>query len=300
MSKKIVICPSFASAHFIKCHIPNLLEVIEPDSIIYKEGLFPRGPENKGHVDINEFREKYCDENFMSAGFDFNELRLLLSQYPNLKLHKIDYPADATADQCFLQCMSSFGIDGDSFSPIQPEVGDIIFPLEPDAFHHENDKDKIQEAISKLKPGEGLQTKWVDFLETQYYTEAINIEQPKWRRFCYCFDNMENYLSAINGFMSQSYPKLKKTTEFITYHYPWFVYDKYKSLRYELIHRSDPQYWKDFETGLREIRRESEDNVLLDGSLIVIRPSRRDAGRYAKFIDIDHPAAIKEHPNYVK
>ena len=33
---------------------------------------------------------------------------------------------------------------------------------------------------------------------------------------------------------------------------------------------------------------------------ITIRPSRQDAGRYAQFIDVEHPEAIKNHPNYVR
>ena len=191
--------------------------------------------------------------------------------------------------------------------------GDIIFPIEPDAFIYEGDMDIINEEISKLKPGEGIQCRWVDFLETQYYTEAINLEQPKYRRFCYCFNNIKNYKKAMDGFMSQSYPKLKKTESFFVRHYPWFVYDKWKELRYDLIYRSDPQYWKNFEKGLQEIRNVKVWDRInhVDGSItdirnrdiperITIRPSRQDAGRYAQFIDVEHPEAIKNHPNYVR
>ncbi len=311
MSRKIVICPSFASSHFIECHIQNMIDVIDPDVIIYNEGLFSQGPENKGHVDSEEFREKYIlDPKGSNVGFDFRESVRIVMDYnrpiqlttDNIVIQSIKY-IDDDVNKCALNAMSSMPKRFGEF-----EVEDIIFPLEPDAFLLESDKKVIQEEISKLLPGEGLKCLWMDFLETQYYTEAINLEQPKHRRFCYCFDNMENYKKAMDGFMSQSYPKLKFTDKFFIRHYPWFVYDKWKELRYDLIYRSDPQYWKDFENGLQQIRRESR--RIVNGAAfkinhdplrerIIIRPSRQDAGRYAQFIDIEHPAAIKNHPNYV-
>lgn len=316
MSRKIVIVPSFASSHFLKCWIPNMLEVIEPDIIIVNEGLFPNGPENKGHVDSDEFKRKYYYPNTTPTnmvGFDWDETVHTYYElvnpgiYSKSRLMGIEYN-HADANKCFLECITYFGFD--------PTPGDLIFPLEPDAFVYEGDKEIINEEISKLKPGEGLQCKWVDFLETQYYTEAINLEQPKYRRFCYCFDSMKNYKRAMDGFMSQSYPRLKKTESFFIRHYPWFVYDKWKELRYDLIHRNDPQYWKDFENGLQEIRNKSKYfNNLIKGipvgetiqyymafrdDSVLIRSSRQDEGKWAKFIDIKHPKHIKEHPNFIK
>ena len=48
MSKKIVIMPCFGEGHLIDLQIQNLINTINPTHIIYNEGLFPRGPENKG------------------------------------------------------------------------------------------------------------------------------------------------------------------------------------------------------------------------------------------------------------
>lgn len=316
MSRKIVIIPLFASAHFLKCWIPNVIDVIDPDVIIINEGLMPNGPENKTQID-DEFRKKWCYKN-TNAGFDWEETREIVTgnywgKRPLIICGIVDYDA-ADANQCFLDAISTFPAN-EYWSTI-PEVGDVILPLEPDAFHHEMDKDKIAELVSQLKPGEGIQTRWTDFLETQYYTEGINVSKPKYRRFAYCFDNMENYKAAMSGFMSQNYPRLRKVDDFITYHYCWFQPEPYKQLRYELIYRSNPQYWKDFDAGLREIRDMSEQLVndyksgdidilhprsLLAGNRdITIRPSRTDEGRYAKFIDIDHPKHIRSHPNFVK
>ena len=304
MSRKIVIIPSFASSHFLKCWIPNVIESINPDVIIINEGLFPNGPENKGHID-QAFREKWCYKD-TNAGFDYDDTLEIVSNWtidryngnekvPHIECRIINYD-DPDVNNCFVKAITMPEIFG---------VGDVIFPLEPDAFHREVNNKKIQDAIDRLDIGQGIQTKWVDFLETQYYTEAINLVQPKYRRFAYRFDNMENYKSAMSGFMSQNYSRLQKCDDFITYHYPWFVYDKWKELRYELIHRSDPQYWKDFDDGLQEIRQSSKwindfGKVMDYQDKIVIRPSRQDEGRYAKFIDIEHPEAIKNHPNFIK
>lgn len=68
--RKIIIIPSFASSHLLKCSIPNWIDVLEPDIIVINEGLFPEGPENKGHID-DEFRKKWCYKD-TNAGFDFD------------------------------------------------------------------------------------------------------------------------------------------------------------------------------------------------------------------------------------
>ena len=300
--KKIIIIPEFASAHFLKCSLLNWIDVIEPDIIIINSGIFPGGIENKKAID-QEFRSKWCYQD-TNAGFDYEETlnftsKLLNERYsgnrkiPHIECRLIPYD-DLDVNKCFLKAISN---------PLDAIVspGDIVFPFEPDVLFHENDKKAIHQLISELTPGNGLQCVWKDFLETQYYVEGINEINPKWRRFCYCFDNMNNYLSAMDGFMSQNYSKLKKTDKFMGYHYPWFVSGKYKQLRYELIYRSDPTYWKRFDEGLQEIREYSQrithPNFMPS---VEIRPSRQDESRWAKFIDIPHPEAIKAHPNFVK
>lgn len=308
--RKIVIAPTFASFHFLKHWIPNIINTLDPDIIILNEGLFPQGPENKGHVDSPEFKDKWLNEN---AGFDWNETLDFIKngwktlEYPNLskkvsiRLHSMEY-TDIDANKCFLEAIRYTTTD----NPFNFDLthGDIIFPLEPDAFLLESDKDIINEMISKLEPGEGVSCKWMDFLETQYYTEAINLTQPKYRRFCYCYDNMDNYLKAMDGFMTQNYPLLKKTEDFFIRHYCWFQPEPYKQLRFDLIYRSNPEYWEDFDAGLMVIRSRSE--MYHETGMIPefafrteIRPSRNDEGRWAEFIDIEHPEAIKNHPNYV-
>ena len=284
--KKIIILPSFASSHLLKCSIPNWIDVIEPDIIIINEGLFPEGPENKGHIDA-EFRKKWCYKD-TNAGFDFDETldfvtKLTIERYngnkkiPHIECRIINYKSQ-DVNKCFLEAIS------------MPEIfseGYIIFPLEPDVLFHEDDKEIIQEEISKLTPSQGLKCVWRDFLETQYYC-----------------DNFQNYKTAMDGFMTQNYPMLEYTNKFWLRHYPWFVSGKWKELRYELIYRKDPKYWQDFENGLQNICNESnyigKHWTYVPKDKILIRPSRQDEARWAKLIAIDHPTHIQEHPNFVK
>ena len=272
-----------------------------------------RDRENKGHID-DEFRKKWCySDDYQNVGFDWVDTisvcsYMCRSYNRNTIILKDIVHTESDANKCFLTAISN-GLDG------LVDVGDIIFPLEPDAFLLETDKEIIAEEISKLKPGDGLSCMWRDFLGTQYYCEAINEQNPKIRRFCYCFDTMEGYKEAMNGFMTQSYPKLKYTDKFWIRHYPWFVSGLWKELRYELIWRKDPQYWQDFERGLNEIENWSTEyvddqnceqpdyergEILEMPDKILVRPSRQDEGRYAKFIDIEHPTAIYNHENFVK
>lgn len=306
--RKIIIIPSFASSHLLKCSIPNWIDVIEPDIIIINEGLFPIGPENKGHID-EEFRMKWCENEFLIGGFDFVETLKIIQNCNcdnRIVVAGIMSIESLDANSCFLKAISTFP-DNEHFS-CEPEVGDIIFPLEPDVLFHQDDKEKIQSLISKLKPGEGIQCVWKDFLQTQFYVEKINESNPKWRRFCYCFDTMKNYRSAMDAFMTQNYSKLKKIDEFIAFHYPWFVSGKWKELRYELIYRADPAYWKNFDIGLEWIKKFSDIFVTRqklglkyeEPDPIMIRPSRHDEARWAKFIEIDHPKHIQPHENFIK
>lgn len=303
--KKIIILPSFASSHLLKCSIPNWIDVIEPDIIIINEGLFPEGPENKGHID-DEFRKKWCLKN-SNSGFDFNEtinfvIELIKekgagnNKIPYIEVREIRY-TDLDVNNCFLKAIS------DPLNSLV-SIGDIVMPLEPDVLFHQDDKDKIQEHLSRLTAGNGIQCVWKDFLETQFYTEMINEVSPKWRRFAYCFDTMQNYRSAMDAFMTQNYTHLKKVHDFFGFHYPWFCPEPWKQLRYELIYRKDPKYWQDFEEGLQNIRNESnyigKHWTYVPKDKILIRPSRQDEARWATFMNVSHPDAIQNHENYCK
>ena len=87
MSKKIVIVPTFAESHLIKCQIPNIIDTINPDYIVYQEGLFPNGTEGYKTFDSN-WLDKYTMDG--KRGWDWLELSNIIDdaqqKYPNTKI----------------------------------------------------------------------------------------------------------------------------------------------------------------------------------------------------------------------
>ena len=74
MNKRIVIIPVFCDTHFIKYQIPNIIDTINPDVIIYNEGMFPVGPESCTAVN-DKFLKKYTLNGGGKRGFDYLELK---------------------------------------------------------------------------------------------------------------------------------------------------------------------------------------------------------------------------------
>ena len=300
-NKKIVIIPNFAESHFIKLQIQNLIDTIDPNIIVYNEGLFPKGPENKLNL-TEEFKQKYCYKN-TNLGFDTLETQSVIKKYQDKYPDKIiihnemKYSEDMGAPEAYTLAVSNFDELG-----IEVNQGDYIFPLEPDVFHHEDDKEEIQGYLNQIQPNQGFTSLWYDFLETQYYIERHHHPEfggnLRGRKVCVRFGDMEFYKSIVSQFMTQDYSMLFPT-ELKTYHYNWFRPEKYKQLRFDQIVRTEPNYWDDFEVGLKEIRRNE------GKQLIVLRPSRRgivgDIGltEHAARVNLKQPKHIKEHPNFL-
>lgn len=295
---KIVMITSFAEFHLLECLIPNIIEIITPNKIIISEGKMPIGPENKGFHNVNEFNQNWTFEGNGIVGFDWLKTKSLEEKYKGLvEVREMNYDSNLTATQCYIQ----------SITLEEFEVGDKIYCFESDSFLYEGDIEKINQEVENLNVGEGLTIKYVDFLESQFYTENINIQTPKYRRFVYKFDNINNFQRKMGeGYLTQNYSELKRVESFFMRHYCWFRPNKYKQLRYDLIKRND-QYWKDFESGLQQIKNVSKAYLVndvtkwhFDDHKILIRPSRTDEARWASFIDIPHPKHIQSHPNFVK
>ena len=294
MSKKIVIMPVFCDTHLIKFQISNIIETINPDYIIYNEGLFPRGPEGSTNI-TEDFISKYTLDNH--RGFDFLELEEIIykaqKDYPHINfiLNKMDYDENITsASQNATIAYSNFNDLG-----VDVNEGDYIFPLEGDVFHHESSTDEIVGYMKQLKPNQGFKSTWIDFIETQFYTEKVNWEPAggkyKQRKICICYGDMEFYKDVVLNFESQNYPMLYPT-DLITYHYAWWRPDKYKQLRFDQLNRANG-YWNNWNNGLKEIRNNPKNDV-------VIRPHLNDNElmKYATYVEFDQPKHIKEHPNY--
>ena len=176
---------------------------------------------------------------------------------------------------------------------IEINEGDIIFPLEGDVFFHENDIVLLNEYLEKLKPNEGLQAPYVDFMENQYYVEAaaLNNNTIHYRRIAIKFGTWDYYKSIVINFMSQQYP-LTMFPKYI-FHYAWWRPGKYKQLRVSQLKR-DMEYHNNFLAGL-ELAAQCKD------ASIVVRPNKpeSDPARYICKIDIQHPKEIINHPNYI-
>jgi hypothetical protein len=299
MSKRIVIIPNFGESHFIKYQIPNLVDTLNPDIVIYNEGLFPKGPESKTNIN-NDFKEKYCYQN-TNLAWDTLETQLLIkdasTKYPNTKwiYNEMKFPKDMSASEAYTYAVSNWDELG-----IQAEIGDYIFPYEPDIFHLESDKDNITYLLDQLKPNQGFTSVWLDFLETQNYIETINnpfIGRSRGRKIALQFGGLDFYKQVVGQFENQNYNMLY-SSDLMTYHYNWFRFDKNKQLRYDQIVR-EKKYWEDFETGLKEIKFNTINKINKD---VIMRPSKQenDPMKYASYIDIQQPKAIQNHPNFIK
>jgi len=176
-NKKIVITPIFCDTHLVRFQIPNIIETIDPDVIVYNEGMFPMGPESSTKVG-QEFIKKYTWEGRGNRGFDILELREIVKKaqkkYPTVKiiLNEINYPKNETsASKCYTYACSNFEEIGISVNP-----GDYVFPFEGDVFHHEGSKENISKNLATLDFNEGFKSNWIDFVENQYYVEKYSVE----------------------------------------------------------------------------------------------------------------------------
>lgn len=301
-NKKIVIIPTFCDSHLIQYQIDNLIDTINPEYIVYNEGIFPRGPESNTNVNENFLKTYTLDG---KRGFDFNGLEEIIEskqkQYPqtNIILNKMNYPPDMwDAPSCATYACTNFNEVG-----IDIKEGDYIFPLEGDVFHHQDSKEEIEGYLSQLKPNTGFRSIWLDFMETQFYVEKKTTpplynggEGGRQRKVCVRFGGMEFLKGVLSNFMTQQYLMLYPT-DLITYHYPWWKPGKFKELRYALINR-EKQYWEYFEKSLQTIKN-NKNQIKED---IILRPNLPDnrQTKYASYIEIEHPHHIKNHPNYIK
>jgi hypothetical protein len=296
MSKKIVIMPVFCDTHLIKFQIDNIVETINPDYIIYNEGLFPKGPESSTNIN-NDFISKYTLDGH--RGFDFAELEEVIhngkKKYPNINfiLNKMNYEDNVTsASHNAMTAYSNFKDLG-----VDVKEGDFIFPFEGDVFHHESSVNEIEGYMKQLKPNTGFKSIWIDFIETQFYTEKNNWQpvggNPKQRKICICYGDLEFYKDVVLNFESQNYPMLFPT-DLITYHYAWWRPDKYKQLRFDQLNRHSG-YWNNWDKGLSEIRNNTKNDVAirphLDGNQLM---------RYATYVEFDQPKHVKDHSNFLK
>lgn len=297
MSKKIVIVPVFCETHLIKLQIDNIFNTIDPDILVYNEGMFPNGPESSTNMD--GFIEKYTLNGNGKRGFDYPELQEVIfeaqKKYSDKKiiLNEISYDeSEKSATKHYTYACTNF-----KELNLDVEVGDYLFPYEGDVFHLEKNKNLFEDYIKQLKPDQGFKSIWIDFVQNQYYAELSTLkpffknENGKTRKICIKYGTMDFYKSILNSFESRIYSNLYPT-DLITYHYAWFRKNKYLDLRFDQLNRPD-YYWKFFKEGLSNIDQ-------FKFAKICVRPDQKTTHRYVHAINFEHPEAIKSHDNYIK
>lgn len=295
--KKIMMIPVFCESHLIKYQIDNLMETINPDIIVYNEGMFPHGPES--NTDMRGFLEKYTLQGKGLRGFDFPELQEIIfesqKKYKDKKiiLNKMSYDFDQqSATQHYIKACTNF-----KELNIEVNQGDVLFPFEGDVFHHESEKENIQSIINNLEPDTGFKSTWIDFITNQYYADMCTLkpffknQKGRYRKIGVKFGTMDFYKNVLQNFESQKYNFLKDV-DLITYHYAWFRPNKYLNLRFDQLNRH-PDYWRHFNIALSK----TSECIY---SQILARPSLTGTYKYFSAIDISHPKAIKDHPNFIK
>jgi len=309
VSKKIVIIPTFAESHLIECQIPNIIDTINPEYIVYQEGLFPNGTEGNKQYD-SQWLDKYTLDG--KRAFDYNELKTIVEkyqkQYPDTKiiLNEMNYKQGMTSTDCFVSACLNLENLGIEF-----EEGDYIFPFEGDVFHHENDKDDIQGYMNQIEPGQGFRSVWIDWVQNFHYMEKGRIKP--WltdenhyhegnymsRRICLRYDKDGHfYKNVLNNFMTTDYHNptggygMLFPTDLLTYHYAWIRPGKYRELRCDQLARHDG-YWNQFCAGLDKADEFVEDEIL-------IRPHLENITKgWIKFCDLfEHPKHVKQHECY--
>ncbi len=295
--------PCFGESHLIQYQIPNLIDTINPDYILYNEVLFPSGPETNLNI-TKEFRDKYCYKD-TNLAFDTLDTQRIIKEandkYPNTTIlwNEISIPPNANASTSYTLAVSNFKDFG-----VEVNKGDYLFPLEPDVFHHEDSTEEISHYLSQLDLNQGFKSIWIDFIGNQFYTEKCHISsnniytewhsKTKSRKVCIKFGDIEYYQSIVGNFQNQTYEGLFPTN-LVTFHYNWWKYDKFLNLRYDIIPRN-PSYWTHWDKAMKEM------DIVKGKQDVLLRNNRHpsDLAAYAGAIHIEHPKHIKSHPNYLK
>lgn len=296
MNKKIVIVPVFCETHLVKLQIDNIFDTINPDILVYNEGMFPHGPESS--TNMIGFKEKYTINREGKRGFDYPELQEIIFEAQKKYKDKKIILNEMSYDQSISSASEHYVHACTNFKDLNVEIneGDYIFPYEGDVFHLEKNKDLIETHVARLKPNEGFKSVWIDFMQNQYYAELATLkpffknEEGRHRKICIRYGTIDYLKSILKNFERQKYQTLIPT-DLITYHYCWFRKNKYKLLRYDQLQRQD-YYWRFFDEGLKQID-------TLQYAHVCMRPDKQGTYRYASAISIDHPNAIKTHENYV-
>ena len=296
--KKIVIVPVFCEAHLTEFQIPNIVETIDPDVIIYNEGMFPAGPE--GSTTVNkDFLDTYTLDGV--RGFDFKRMESIIEKakvtYPSIEiiLNTMNYDSSVVdSSEHYVKACSNFEELG-----VKVQKGDYIFPLEGDVFHHENSYKEMQGYIGQIEPNQGFKSTWIDFVQNQHYAEKYTLKpfmikkDGRHRKICIRFGDMDFYKDVTKNFMTQKYEMLFPT-DLITFHYAWWRPGKYKELRMKQLNRDfEPNHWIHFDKCLKKL-----DNMEVEDEILVRPHLEKWTNGWISKCEFEHPTIIKKHENW--
>ena len=308
MSKKIVLVPTFGEEHLIRFQIPNIIDTINPDYIVYNEGCFPNGTESNREFN-QEWRDRYTLYGEGKRAFDFLKLKDTIEKaqklYPNTKiiLNEMDYSDCVDSTECYRKATNNF-----EELEIDIQEGDYLFPFEGDIFHHEDSAKEINGYLDQIEPGQGFRSIWIDYMQNFWYAEKSRIKiylnderhnhEGNWqsRRICFRYDkDGEKYNRMLDNFMTTNYhhPELGYgmlyPTDLITYHYAWIRPHKYRDLRCDQLGRPDG-YWDTFRAKMDLCDTYQYDEIC-------VREAKQNIthGWVKFFSKLPHPKHVKGH-----
>ena len=133
MNKKIVIIPTFCESHLIKCQIPNIIDTIDPDYIVYNEGMFPNGTEGNKQL-TKEWLDKF--------GFPYKSIITC-----NNTMEKVDIIKD---EDCFL--VDDLSKKHEVQPPYKVLYWDVIQRLNEEGIDYEIFRDNWDDILKRRIP----------------------------------------------------------------------------------------------------------------------------------------------------
>lgn len=285
---RIVVEPCFNEAHFMKAHIANMCELLEPDLFVIAEGMFPNGPEAH-KAPAQDFADKWTTDGVRSK--DIEELYDIVSDANEMydtQIHivKMEYDPKDINRQTYIKSYRAFeGI-------IDPSPGDMIFPVECDMFLSPTQAKTLLETCSTIGPDAGIYSTYTRFFEAPYV--LFNDDRP--RSIAFRYGSGELYNWHLNVYCDERYFDRLLGIDLGVFHYEWLRPDWYWDMRIDQLPRTDNTW-----TVIPEVRKAIEQGR----DDLQQRIDEATSDFHLKFVvnrlgPEDHPIHILDHPNFVK
>lgn len=164
---KIIMTPLWNDAHFFPMWLRNMCDIIEPQTIVLNEGLFPTGMEDHGWDNYDEyyfdhFTHKPSHPDIISFDVEdiYREVNRVRKEFPHIDI-KVNHIQHQVPKEFKWPQRLQYAYQTALSFDLPPNVveGDILILGEVDMFHHENDKEVLEQLFEELKPGAGIMFK---------------------------------------------------------------------------------------------------------------------------------------------